>query len=365
MGYDADDPRQKNGPVERSPPARIGINSKRSRERSLVEDFWHHRRAQAVGLREVRTEQRAAVVEEVLGDAIGIGVDEIVGHVAGFAGDLFDRHEFVIDAVVEDWAADRDRAVDIVPHGVLDCLFADLAGLVGVAIGTASDEATLKVSVGVGANALELEAVLDRLREQVAEGAGAGELEVAVGIALFTHQFGDHRIAVLVGNSFRNSDRAHSKLRVHTVDISEEFLGIEGALRHIDEVRTIVVVLATEGGSSGEEAGVTAHHDTDVDALERAVVEVDAGECLSDETGCGAEARAVVVFHQVVVDRLGNVDRAQFVVCLLRLFVDDTDGVGRVVATDIEEVADVVGLHDLEHAGAVFLIGLVAGREES
>ena len=110
---------------------------------------------------------------------------------------------------------------------------------------------------------------------------------------------------------------------------------------------------------------MTTHHDADVNALERAVVEVDAGECLRDETGCGAEARAVVVFHQVVVDRLGNVDRAQFVVCLLGLFVDDADGVGRIVATDIEEVTDVVGLHDLEHAGAVFLIGLVAGREES
>ena len=107
------------------------------------------------------------------------------------------------------------------------------------------------------------------------------------------------------------------------------------------------------------------HYDADVDALERAVVEVDAGKCLRDETCCGAEARAVVVFHQVVVDRLGNVDRAEFVVCLLRLFVDDADGVGRIVAADIEEVADVVGLHDLEHAGAVFLIGLVAGREKS
>lgn len=213
-----------------------------------MEDFWHHWRAQAVGLREVRAKQRAAVVEEVLGDAIGVGVDEIVGHVAGFAGDLFDRHEFVIDAVVEDRAADRDRAIDIVPHGVLDCLFTDLAGFVGIAVGAASDEATLKVSVGVGANALELEAVLYRLREQVAEGAGAGELEVAVGIAFFAHQLGDHRGAILVGDTFRNSDRAHAKLRVHTIDIGEEFLGIEGALRHIDEVRAIVVVLAAEGG---------------------------------------------------------------------------------------------------------------------
>lgn len=213
-----------------------------------MEDFRHHWRAQAVGLREVRTEQRAAVVEEVLGDAVGIGVDEIVGHVAGFAGHLFDRYEFVIDAVVEDRAADRDRAVDIVPHRILDCLFTDLAGLMGVAVGAASDEATLKVSVGVGANALELETVLDCLREQVAEGAGAGELEVAVSIALFAHQLGDHRRAVFVRNSFRNSDRAHSKLRVHTIDIGEEFLGIEGALRNIDEVWAIVIVLAPESG---------------------------------------------------------------------------------------------------------------------
>lgn len=110
---------------------------------------------------------------------------------------------------------------------------------------------------------------------------------------------------------------------------------------------------------------MAAHHDADVDTLERAVIEVHAGECLCDETGCRAEARAVVVFHQVIVDGLWNVDRAQFVVCLLSLLVDDAHRVGRIVATDIEEISDVVGLHDLEHAGAVFLVGFVAGREES
>ena len=110
---------------------------------------------------------------------------------------------------------------------------------------------------------------------------------------------------------------------------------------------------------------MAAHHDTDVDALERAVVEVHAGEGLCDEAGCRAKARAVIVFHQIVVDRLGNVDRTQFVVCLLCLLVDDADGIGRIITSDIEEVTNVVGLHDLEHAGAVFFIGFVASRKES
>ena len=69
-----------------------------------------------------------------------------------------------------------------------------------------------------------------------------------MGIAFFTHELGDHRIAILVGDSFRDCDRAHSKLRVNAIDIGEKLFGIEGAFRHIDEVRSVVVILAAEGG---------------------------------------------------------------------------------------------------------------------
>lgn len=107
------------------------------------------------------------------------------------------------------------------------------------------------------------------------------------------------------------------------------------------------------------------HHDTDVNALQRAVVEVHPGEGLRHEARRRTEARAVVVFLKVVVDRLRDVDRAELVVRLFRLLVDDADGVGRIVAADVEKVTDVMRLHHLEHPGAILLVRLVAGGKQS
>ena len=187
-----------------------------------------------------------------------------------------------------------------------------------------------------------------------------------MGIAFFhAHQLGDHRRAVLVGNAFGNSDRAKAVFRVNAVHIGQELLGIEGALRQIDEVRAVIGVFAGHGGGSGEEAGMAPHHHSDVNALERTVVEIHAHERLRHITGGRAVARAVVVFHQVVVDGLRNVDGAQLVIGGLGLFVDDAHGVRRIIAANVEEVTDVVGLHHLEHAGTVFLVGLVAGGKQA
>ncbi len=333
---------------------------------SDVEDFRDGGGAEAVGFGHVGAEEGAAVVEEVLGDAIGFGVDEVVGHVAGFPCYFGDVNEFVIDGVVEDGAFDGDGAVDVVPHGELDGFFTDFAGLAGVAVGLDAHEGALEVSEGVGADAFDFEAVADGVCEEVAEGAGAGELDVSVGVAFFfSEEFDDHGCAVGVGDAFRDGDGAHAVFGIDAIDIGEELLGFEVAFGEVDEVWAVVEVFLGEGGGGGEEAGVAAHDTADINALEGAVVEVDALECLGDESSCGAEAGAVVVFHEVVVDGFGDVDGAEFVVGRLGLFVNDADGVRGVVSADVEEVADVVGFHDLEHAGAVFFVGFVAGGEEA
>ena len=49
---------------------------------------------------------------------------------------------------------------------------------------------------------------------------------------------------------------------------------------------------------------------------------------------------------------------------MLRLFRDDADGVGGIVAADIEEGADLMRLQHLENLVAIFGVGLVAGRAE-
>ncbi len=72
----------------------------------------------------------------------------------------------------------------------------------------------------------------------------------------------------------------------------------------------------------------------------------------------------MVEADEVVVDRLRDVDRAQIVVALLRLLGDDPHRVRGIVAADVEERVDGVGLQDLEDLLAIFEVRLVAGRAE-
>jgi hypothetical protein len=68
--------------------------------------------------------------------------------------------------------------------------------------------------------------------------------------------------------------------------------------------------------------------------------------------------------HEVVVDGLGDVEAAEIDAGFLRELGDDAAGVGRVVAPDIEEVADIAGLAGVQDLLAVLAIGLVARGAE-
>jgi hypothetical protein len=68
----------------------------------------------------------------------------------------------------------------------------------------------------------------------------------------------------------------------------------------------------------------------------------------------------MVVQHYIVVDRLRDVHAMDRVVRLARFLGDDADGVGRIVAADIEEIANFVRLQDLEDLAAIFQVRLVA-----
>ena len=129
-------------------------------------------------------------------------------------------------------------------------------------------------------------------------------------------------------------------------------------------MRAVVVELTGERGRCSEKTCVAAHDDADVDPRQRSVVQIGPCECLGDELARRAEARAVVRADEVVVDGLGNVDAAELVVHHLGLLIHDAARVGRVVSADIEEMADVVRLHDREHLLAILDVGFVAGRSE-
>ena len=99
-------------------------------------------------------------------------------------------------------------------------------------------------------------------------------------------------------------------------------------------MRAVVLLVAPGGGGSGQEAGVAAHDDADIDAGQGAEIEIDAAEGAGDELARRDEAGRVVVLHQVVVDGLRGVHEGHLAA---GRFGQDLLGAGRVVAADIDE----------------------------
>ena len=133
-----------------------------------------------------------------------------------------------------------------------------------------------------------------------------------------------------------------------------------------DDVGRIGGVAALgQDGAGGDPAGGAAH---DLDDAAGAVVGGHAGDVDADfhdgggvVLDDGAVAGAVVGVRQIVVDGLGHADDAQVVAALDGLLVDLVRGVLRIVAADVEEIADVVGLEHLEQPVHVLrgLLGLL------
>ena len=72
----------------------------------------------------------------------------------------------------------------------------------------------------------------------------------------------------------------------------------------------------------------------------------------------------MVVLKEIVVDRFRHMEAAKLVTGRGSLLADDAAGVRRVVAADIEEIADVVAAAAFEDLLAIGLVRLVAGRAE-
>ncbi len=103
------------------------------------------------------------------------------------------------------------------------------------------------------------------------------------------------------------------------------------------------------------------HDDRDIDAGQRAVVEIGAHEGLGHEPRRRRKAGRVVVDHQVIVDGLGDVDAAQGIGFPGGFLRHDAHRIGTVIAADIEEAADAMRLQRTEDRLAIFDVRLVAG----
>jgi hypothetical protein len=70
----------------------------------------------------------------------------------------------------------------------------------------------------------------------------------------------------------------------------------------------------------------------------------------------------VVVLEKIVVDRLRHVEAPEIVASRGRLLAHDAASVGRVVAANIKEIADIVSAAAVEDLLAIGLVRLVTGR---
>ena len=130
-------------------------------------------------------------------------------------------------------------------------------------------------------------------------------------------------------------------------------------------MRAVARILARQRRGGGQEAGVASHHHGAIDARQRRIVEIGAGEGLGDEARRRREARHVVEADEIVVDGLGDMDRAQRMAGLL---APPRRRCGRCRTNRCRRcsmnVSIACALQDLEDLLAIFQVRLVAGRAE-
>ena len=165
-------------------------------------------------------------------------------------------------------------------------------------------------------------------------------------------------------DALRNRHHAAAVLPVNAVDVGQKAVDGERALRQVEEMGAVVVVPAGQRGGGRQPAGVSAHDHGDVDAQQGAIVGVGPPERAGDEAGGRGIAGAMVVDGQIVVDRFRDMDGPQLVAFPLGVLGDDPHRVGGIVAADVEEVANLALLEDVEDALAVLFVRLVPGRAQ-
>ena len=177
-------------------------------------------------------------------------------------------------------------------------------------------------------------------------------------------EFGGDGGAFGVVDAFGDGDQTAALCLEDAVDVGDELVQVKRSFGHVDQVRAVAVLPPRQRRGGRQETGVPAHDHVDLDAGQRLVVKVVAGKSAGDEPRGRTEPGGVIVALKVVVDRFGNVKRAQFVTGRLGFFVDDAAGVRGVVAAGVEEVADVVLFEGFQNFLAVGIVGFVTAGTE-
>ena len=182
--------------------------------------------------------------------------------------------------------------------------------------------------------------------------AGAGRDGVAEGVLrLVTIGIVTDHLAAAVTDTLTDGDDDILADCELTPEIGDEVVEIERTLLKIDEIRNVAVCALGEGCSRRQPAGIPAHHldDDDVRCIVYLELSLQLGDGGRDILRGGAEAWAVIDAVEVVIDgfRCADHDDVRNMM-LLNIIRELPDGIHRVVAADIDEIADLVLLEDAD-----------------
>ena len=172
--------------------------------------------------------------------------------------------------------------------------------------------------------------------------------------------------AILELDALGHGDDDGRLLLLHPLDLLDEVIHIERNLGQADHVHALAVLGFRQRRGGGQPARIAAH-DLDDGHVLRAVDRRVADDLLhhnADVLGRTAVAGGVVGDHQVIVDGLGHAHKADVAADVCAVVGQLADGVHRVIAADVEEVADVQLLQNLEQpdVDALALGGVPVGQ---
>ena len=244
-------------------------------------------------------------------------------------------------------AVQRDHLAGVALKSGLGGGTADLIGLGNVGAAGQVPGAALQ-GRKLDAAGLGVQTAGDRVGQK-ARRAGQGLVAEGIDCVYIIGQLADIA-AVLQLDALGHGDDNGGLLLLHPLDLLHKVVHIEGDLRQADHIHALAVLSLGQCGGGGQPAGVAAHDLNDRHIL-RAVDRGIADDLLHDNAnvlGGAAVAGGVVGDHQVVVDRLGHAHKTDVAADVCAVVGQLADGVHRVVAADVEEVADVQLLQNVK-----------------
>ena len=293
-------------------------------------------------------DERQGVGEELMGHGGVVGVDPLERDFLFQVGDLADGMQ--AGAALVRCVGDAVQGNHLAGMALKRGLGGSAADLVCLGDIGAAGQVTGAALQGRKLNAASfgVQTARDRVGQE-ARGAGQGLVAERIHRVYVVCQFADIA-AVLELDTLGHRNDDGRLLFLHPLDFLDEMIDIERHFRQADHVNAFAVLGFGQGGGGGQPTGVAAHDLNDRDifcAVNRGVAD-DLFHHNADVLGGAAVAGGVVRNHQVIVDGFGHAHKADLAADVAAVISQLADGIHRVVAADVEEIADVQLFQNLE-----------------